>query len=287
MNKDMAVAIYDRTQYKLVPTENIGSWVNGVSQDGFEKPTALIKTVLKFAPEVKTSQDVYVNYFDAAEPSYEGGALFKAQVEVACFNILAKCKAGVEQATPTPNETKGPLTRAFNEIFTAIGVPTGAESAASFYKPPAPPPPTNPFNESMDKALPELHGEFLPDGQLVEAPSESDVRFNFAAPCGAGVKDDSSKPPMHLIDGYALEQLANVLAFGAEKYAPHNWRKGLAQTRLISAAMRHLSAFNGGQDTDPETGLHHAAHAMCCCMFMVWMSANKPQFDDRYKGDAA
>lgn len=281
MNKDMVAAVYDPTEYKLVPLKDLGKWVNAIVEDGYgNQPTALIKTIVRFAPNLLTNASLFLYPFTA-----DSDNVMEATEKV-LLELLAKRKTA-DTMVELPRETKGPLTKAFNEIFTAIGVPTSAESAASFYKPPAPPPPTNPFNESTDKALPELHDGLIHDGQLVEAPRESSVSLNFAAPYGAGVKDDSSKPPMHLIDGYALEQLAKVLAFGAEKYAPHNWRKGLAQTRLISAAIRHLSAFNGGQDTDPETGLHHAAHAMCCCMFMVWMSANKPQFDDRYKGDAA
>lgn len=98
----------------------------------------------------------------------------------------------------------------------------------------------------------------------------------------AGVKFDYGKPPMHLLDSYAIEQLARVLEFGAKKYAEHNWRKGIAKTRLIAAALRHLFAYLRGEDTDPETGLSHAAHAMCCCMFLLGLEHRK-DLDDRYK----
>jgi hypothetical protein len=98
-----------------------------------------------------------------------------------------------------------------------------------------------------------------------------------------GIKHDSEKPPMDLLDSHALEQLALVLAFGAKKYARHNWRNGLQYNRLVAAAMRHMTAFNGGEDTDPETGLPHPAHAMCCMMFLTWMMANRQDMDDRWK----
>jgi hypothetical protein len=97
-----------------------------------------------------------------------------------------------------------------------------------------------------------------------------------------GVKFDQDKPMMHLIDSYAAEQLALVLTFGAKKYAANNWRKGLAITRLVGAALRHLFALLGGQTNDPETGLNHAAHAMCCCMFIVWTMKHRPDMDDRH-----
>lgn len=99
----------------------------------------------------------------------------------------------------------------------------------------------------------------------------------------AGQKFDSEKPPVDLLDTYALEQTALVLAFGARKYAAHNWRGGIRFSRLIGAAMRHLMAINRGEDIDPESGLPHAAHASCCVMFLLWMMENRPDLDDRWK----
>ena len=97
-----------------------------------------------------------------------------------------------------------------------------------------------------------------------------------------GLKYDSDKPRMDLLDPHAIEQLAKVLTFGASKYAAHNWRKGLHKSRLIAAALRHLFAYLGGQDKDPETGLSHVAHAMCCCMFLLGLE-HRPELDDRWK----
>ena len=98
----------------------------------------------------------------------------------------------------------------------------------------------------------------------------------------ASLKDDSGKPPMELLDRYALEQTALVLAFGARKYAPHNWRKGIKHGRLLAAAMRHLLAIIDGEDVDPESGLSHAAHLSCCVMFLQWMQRHRPDLDDRW-----
>lgn len=100
-----------------------------------------------------------------------------------------------------------------------------------------------------------------------------------------GIKFDGDKPRMDLLDPYAIEQLAKVLTFGAQKYAAHNWRKGLSKTRLVAAALRHTFAYLRGENTDPETGLSHMAHAMCCCMFILGLE-HRPELDDRYKEDA-
>jgi hypothetical protein len=102
-----------------------------------------------------------------------------------------------------------------------------------------------------------------------------------------GLKHDQGKAPMSLIDRHALEQIASVLGFGAQKYAAHNWRGGIAYSRLLDAAMRHLYAFADGEDLDPESGLPHVAHAGCCIVFLLGMMNARPDMDDRYKVTAA
>ena len=94
-----------------------------------------------------------------------------------------------------------------------------------------------------------------------------------------GKKFDESKPRLDLLDSYAIEQLAAVLTFGAQKYSAHNWRKGIAYSRLLAALLRHVFAFMRGEDNDPETGLPHIAHAMCNCMFLLGL--RDPKLDDR------
>lgn len=100
-----------------------------------------------------------------------------------------------------------------------------------------------------------------------------------------GVKYDSEKAPLALIDPDFLEEIGNVLGFGARKYAADNWRGGIAYRRLISAAYRHLGAISKGEDIDPESGLPHTGHLACCTMFLSWMVANRKDLDDRYKGE--
>lgn len=98
-----------------------------------------------------------------------------------------------------------------------------------------------------------------------------------------GTKHDADKLPMHLLSTTALEQTAAVLQFGAQKYAAHNWRKGFVWSRPLSAALRHLLAFNAGEDRDPESGLSHLAHAACCIMFLLEFEKTHRELDDRYK----
>ena len=95
-----------------------------------------------------------------------------------------------------------------------------------------------------------------------------------------GIKHDSGKPPIGLIPREAIEQEALVMAFGASKYGKDNWRGGLAYSRLVDACLRHVLAFNDGEDLDAETGLSHLAHARCCLAMLLAMPAS---WDDRPK----
>ena len=97
------------------------------------------------------------------------------------------------------------------------------------------------------------------------------------------MKFDQDKLPLHLLSTEAMNQVAAVLAFGAKKYAAHNWRDGFVWSRPLSAAMRHITAFNDGEDKDPESGLSHLAHAACCIMFLLEFEKTHKHLDDRYK----
>lgn len=99
-----------------------------------------------------------------------------------------------------------------------------------------------------------------------------------------GMKHDDGKEPLNLLSRVWLLGVASVMGFGARKYAAHNWRNGLERSRLISAALRHIIAYNEGEDQDPETGLSHLDHASCCLMFAREMHETRPDLDDRYKG---
>lgn len=99
----------------------------------------------------------------------------------------------------------------------------------------------------------------------------------------AGTKYDQEKSRVDLLDSDWLLEVGNVLAFGARKYAAHNWRGGISSSRLLAAAFRHLLAILRGEDIDPESGLSHIGHLSCCAMFLYWTLKHKPDLDDRYK----
>jgi len=98
----------------------------------------------------------------------------------------------------------------------------------------------------------------------------------------SAMKHDAEKVRMDLLDPAAIEKLAQVLTFGAKKYEAQNWRRGISKSRLLGAALRHLFSYMRGEDTDPESGLSHVAHAMCCCMFLLGLE-KRTDLDDRWK----
>lgn len=94
-------------------------------------------------------------------------------------------------------------------------------------------------------------------------------------------KQDGGKPRMDLIAPEMLVGTANVLAYGAAKYAERNWEKGMSWGRVFGALMRHMWAWWGGEKTDAETGYSHLWHASACLMFLVAYEERKIGTDDR------
>jgi hypothetical protein len=96
-------------------------------------------------------------------------------------------------------------------------------------------------------------------------------------------KFDTEKNRMELMSEPAIDGLARVLTYGAKKYAADNWRKGMTWRRLIGAALRHLFEFSRGNDVDPESGLPHIDHALCCLMFLSEYQKRGIGTDDRWR----
>jgi hypothetical protein len=91
-----------------------------------------------------------------------------------------------------------------------------------------------------------------------------EVRMN-----DTGIKHDKNKPRYDLIPPHILDEVVQVLTHGAKKYADNNWLEvDRPHTRYFAAAMRHLWAWKRGEQSDPDSGLSHLAHAICSLMFI-------------------
>ena len=85
----------------------------------------------------------------------------------------------------------------------------------------------------------------------------------------------------------ALREYGKVCSYGSNgKYAPNNWRLGFQWSLSANALLRHYLAWVGGEDLDPESGLHHMAHAMWHCAVLVQYATDHPELDDRFGGPA-
>lgn len=89
-----------------------------------------------------------------------------------------------------------------------------------------------------------------------------------AVNASGGRKFDGAKPRLELLPFDALVEVAKVLTVGAAKYGDHNWRL-VERFRYEGAMLRHYSAIQSGEATDPETGLPHAAHLACNALFIL------------------
>lgn len=91
-----------------------------------------------------------------------------------------------------------------------------------------------------------------------------------------GVKHDSGKRQWWFMWQFLpeLEQVVDILDYGNKKYPADdgsNWRKvDNAKNRYTSAAMRHWSAWLGGEKVDAETGKSHLAHMITNLLFLIW-----------------
>jgi len=63
-----------------------------------------------------------------------------------------------------------------------------------------------------------------------------------------GQKFDHDKRKWSLIPFDALEEVVEILEFGAKKYAKDNWKYVEPKQRYTDAAFRHLIAYNQGEN---------------------------------------
>lgn len=96
------------------------------------------------------------------------------------------------------------------------------------------------------------------------------------APHGADTKPynpkdviGSTKPPLSCIPTGPLYEVGAVMLDGSAKYGRHNWRViGVRSSVYYDAALRHLMKWWEGEELDTDSGCHHLAHAVACCLIV-------------------
>ena len=95
--------------------------------------------------------------------------------------------------------------------------------------------------------------------------------------------EGAKKCPMHLLPTAFTTQTAYVLQHGAAKYSEFNWRDaGIHATTYIGAIMRHLAAWQDGENLD-ESGYSHIAHIAASCAIILDAQKVGMLVDDRKK----
>jgi hypothetical protein len=77
--------------------------------------------------------------------------------------------------------------------------------------------------------------------------------------------------------GHAIAQFK----FGAGKYAPFNWAKGMAWSVPIACIKRHALAIIDGEHNDPESGVPHLGAIGCNLVMLAHYWRHYPEMDDR------
>lgn len=110
------------------------------------------------------------------------------------------------------------------------------------------------------------------------------IQVEAVPPASADPKGDAgkTKAPMELLPPFSLMETAWVHGLGAEKYGRYNWRKGDVNASIyVSAIMRHLMAWQSGEDNDPESGRSHLAHIAAGCNILMDAQKHGRLIDDR------
>lgn len=100
---------------------------------------------------------------------------------------------------------------------------------------------------------------------------------------GSGARFNADKPDLSLIPLSTLEDEARVWMHGEQKYNRFNWMKGMSWSIPLACALRHIAAWQQGEDIDKESGQTHLAHAMCNLRMLTLYTKTYPEGDDRPK----
>lgn len=86
-----------------------------------------------------------------------------------------------------------------------------------------------------------------------------------------------------LIPASAMFALAEHFGHGAAKYAERNWELGVSWSLPFAALQRHVWAWWGGEDVDPDSGQHHLAAVAWHALALLTYSLEEgySELDDR------
>ena len=126
-----------------------------------------------------------------------------------------------------------------------------------------------PFGDEADLVRVELH-----HAQMQESitPKREALRY------------DTGKPEMMYLMTFpnAIREFTKVCTYGGNKYDVGNYLKGAKYTQYVNCGLRHLFAWWGGEERDPESKCLHLAHFVWNALCLCEMAITRKDLDDRF-----
>lgn len=92
---------------------------------------------------------------------------------------------------------------------------------------------------------------------------------------------DEGKVRHDLIPAWALEKIAEVYTYGAQKYDDNNWLKGMKWSKVQGPLERHYNKWKRGRIQDEESNCYHLAMVAWNAIALMVYQKNKLGTDDR------
>lgn len=173
------------------------------------------------------------------------------------FDLVAVCNAEAVWLLDGWEQSEG----ARLEVYTALALGKNVRVWSSL--------------EHVTELPPKLDGAVLDFGPRVMSEDST------------GGRKEETQARFDLVTPDALTELARVYGYGESKYPSDasgpNYLKGYAWHKSIASLFRHVLKFMFGESIDPETGLHHLAHAAWHCFTLIAFEKRGLGTDDRKK----
>lgn len=111
-------------------------------------------------------------------------------------------------------------------------------------------------------------------------PKDTNINTSKAKRYNAG------KPKMSMVPLDVIREVAKVFTYGELKYDRDNWKNGFEWSSILDSALRHVTAWQSGEDIDLESGLNHISMAITNLIMLQWYILH-PNLgkDDRWKNE--
>ena len=102
-----------------------------------------------------------------------------------------------------------------------------------------------------------------------------------------GTRHNNGKLRWRNFPKFLIRPVIEVAHFGETKYKTFNFLKGLSVMDTLDSLDRHRDAIDDPNlsDYDEESQCHHLAHIAWNALVALYMIHNRPELDDRYRGD--